>query len=374
MVEGIHLSLLMGPFVALPAPRNVVESLTGVQITSSSTGSSGFQLTFSVAKESAINTTLIPAGYFDPKIRVVLVVTVNGLPNVLMDGIVTRQELSASNEPGKTTLTVTGEDVSLLMGLDHRRIPMPALPDYAKINLALLPYLLNGVVPLVIPPIIDAIDSPTERWFTQNSTDLAFIQQMAEESGYVFYIDPGPLPNQSFAYFGPEIRIGIPQPALNVGMDGESNVESLSFTYDGMAREQPTIVVLDPITHKVPIPIPIPDVSILKPPLAIKPATAFRTRPLSNVAKMSAARALLVGIAHSANSADAITASGQLDVLRYGRVLKSRGLVGVRGAGLAYDGLYFVKSVTHTIKRGEYKQSFTLVRDGLISITPKVVP
>jgi hypothetical protein len=47
-------------------------------------------------------------------------------------------------------------------------------------------------------------------------------------------------------------------------------------------------------------------------------------------------------------------------------------LVGVRGAGLAYDGLYYVDSVTHDLKRGEYKQSFQLSRDGLISNTPKV--
>jgi hypothetical protein len=47
--------------------------------------------------------------------------------------------------------------------------------------------------------------------------------------------------------------------------------------------------------------------------------------------------------------------------------------VSVRGAGLAYDGFYYVKSVTHDLKRGEYKQSFTLARDGLISMTP-VVP
>ena len=59
-------------------------------------------------------------------------------------------------------------------------------------------------------------------------------------------------------------------------------------------------------------------------------------------------------------------------MLRYGRLLKARGLVGVRGAGLAYDGLYYVQSVTSTLKRGEFKQSFKLTRNGLISITPTV--
>jgi len=73
------------------------------------------------------------------------------------------------------------------------------------------------------------------------------------------------------------------------------------------------------------------------------------------------------------NNSDAISASGSLDVVRYGRVLHSRMLAGVRGAGLGYDGLYYVESVTHTIKRGEYKQSFRLSRDGLISNTPRLV-
>jgi len=58
--------------------------------------------------------------------------------------------------------------------------------------------------------------------------------------------------------------------------------------------------------------------------------------------------------------------------VRYGRILKSRQLVGVRGAGAAFDGLYYVKSVTHAIKHGEYKQNFTLVRNGLLSTVPRV--
>jgi hypothetical protein len=63
-------------------------------------------------------------------------------------------------------------------------------------------------------------------------------------------------------------------------------------------------------------------------------------------------------------SADVVSASGQLDVLRYGHIFKARQVAAVRGAGQYYDGKYYVKSVTHNIKRGEYKQSFTLARGG----------
>jgi hypothetical protein len=74
-----------------------------------------------------------------------------------------------------------------------------------------------------------------------------------------------------------------------------------------------------------------------------------------------------------AQSTDAVTSNGSLDVLRYGQILRSRQLVGVRGASLAYDGYYYVNSVTHSLKPGEYKQNFSLSRDGLISQTPRVL-
>ena len=68
-----------------------------------------------------------------------------------------------------------------------------------------------------------------------------------------------------------------------------------------------------------------------------------------------------------------MTGHGQPRVLRYGRLLKARQLVGVRGVGPAFDGLHYVTSVTHKIKRGEYKQSFELSRNGLISTSAEVI-
>jgi len=44
----------------------------------------------------------------------------------------------------------------------------------------------------------------------------------------------------------------------------------------------------------------------------------------------------------------------------------------VRGAGLSFDGLYYVKKVSSKLKAGEFKQSFSLARNGLISTLPLV--
>lgn len=93
---------------------------------------------------------------------------------------------------------------------------------------------------------------------------------------------------------------------------------------------------------------------------------------MDDTAKMSPVRAVMAGMAEAARTSDAVTANGSLDALRYGRVLKARRLVGVRGAGQAFDGLYYVRSVTHTLKRGSFKTGFELARNGLVSTLAKV--
>lgn len=373
MLSGFYLTLLMGPMVPIPAPQPVVDALTSAQVTTSAGSASGFQLTFAISKKSFLNQVLIPAGFFDPKIRVILVVTMNGFPTVLMDGIITQHTVTPSNDPGQSTLSVTGQDLTLLMDLEEKNMCYPGLPAEARVALICLSYGIYGIIPLPIPTVLMDIPNPIQKIPIQTGTDLNYIKALAHEAGYVFYIDPGPAPGANIAYWGPEIRIGIPQPALNVNMDADTNVESLSFTYDGLSKQQMTITVTEPIT-KLSIDLPVPDVGLLRPPLALRPALALRKGPLPDSAKWTPIQAALLGLAQTAEASDSVTGSGQLDVLRYGHILKARQLVSVRGAGMAYDGFYYVKSVTHSLKRGEYKQSFTVARDGLISLTPRVMP
>lgn len=373
MLKGINLTLMIGPAVPIPAPKVVVDSLTGVQVNNGGERG-GFQLTFSVSKTSPLLTTMLPAGYFDPMItRVIIIVTLNGMPNVIMDGIVTRQQLTPSSDPGQSTLTITGEDLSVLMNIvEMPFMRFPGMGVIARVYLILSKYLAFGIVPLAIPPFINTTPSPTNRIPAQQGTDLDYLQLLARRHGYVFYVEPGPLPGQSIAYWGPDIRIPIPQPALSINMDAHTNVESINFTLDGLAKKIVVLTVFDPATGKIPVVVPLPNINIFKPPLGLRLTPPARvefpdwgsTEEIPDVVN----RALGV----LASAAHAISASGSLDVLRYGRLLRARMLVGVRGAGLAYDGLYYVNTVSHNIKRGEYKQSFQLSRDGLISNTPKL--
>ena len=378
MLKGIHLTLLMGPVVAVPVPKDVIDALQSVQVTTSVGARSGFQLSFSLGKNATLEKVLIPAGFFDPMIRVIVIVTINGTPNVIMDGVITRQQVVPSNETGKSTLTVTGEDVSQAMDLiDFSGIPYPAMPAEARVALCIAKYAMFGIVPLVIPSILINVPIPVKEIPKHQGTDLAYINQLANEVGYVFYVEPGPVPGMNIGYWGPEVKVGIPQRALTINLDAQTNTDALSFTYDGLSKTL-YILFIQELISKAPIPIPIPDITPLNPPLGAKPPLPLHVKFITNepdqngTAKYSPIQAALIGLAKAAKGSDVISGTGSLDVLRYGGVLQPRKLVGVRGAGIAYDGYYYVKSVTHNIKHGEYKQSFALSRNALIPTTSSV--
>lgn len=373
MRNGLHLTLMVGPLVPVPVPQEVLDALTGVQVvTNAGDAASGFELTFALSTNSPLHALfLVAGGQSIPLVRVIIAVTINGATEVLMDGVMTHHEVKPGTDAGQATLIVKGKDLTAVMDYVEFNVPYPAMPGEARVGLMLAKYAMFGIVPMIIPSVLLDVPIPLEKIPGQKGTDLNYIRWLAKRVGYVFYLEPGPVPGTSRAYWGPEIKVGIPQPALNVDMGAHTNVESLSISYDTESKELPVIFILNKETKAI-IGIPVPDVTPLNPPLGLIPPIPKGIKPAPGMAKYSPVEALLIGLAKAAKSSDAVTASGSLDVLRYGRVLRARQLVGVRGAGLAFNGLYYVKSVTHMIKRGEYKQNFTLSRNGLISTLPTV--
>ena len=352
MLKGINLSLMIGPAVPVPVSQEVLDSLTSVEVTTASgTSQSGFQLVFNLKNNSPLHTLfLLSGGSILPIVRVIIMITMNGTPEIIMDGVIENHQISPGNKPGQSILTVTGKDLSSLMNIiKFSGIPYPAITPAIRILLILAKYAALGIVPLVIPSVFTDISIPIERFSSHKGTDLEYVKLLAEEAGYVFYLEPGPAPGMNTAYWGPEIKTGVPQPALTINMDSHSNTESLDFTFDKETKEMPVIFIQNK-ESKAPIPIPIPDISPLNPPLGVLPPIPPRITFMTDTAKKSPIQAILQGISYASQHADAVTGYGSLDVLKYGRILKSRKLVGVRGVGQAYDGLYYVKSVTYKIR------------------------
>jgi hypothetical protein len=362
--------MLIGSTVPIIAPLKLNEALQSVEVTHSDQGRSGFQLTFQVGRSALdlMDYSLLKNPLLKPFNRVALTVIFNITPQPLMDGIITNQQLSPGNEPGASTLTLTGEDISVMMDLEEKLRPHPGQPDNLIVEQLLTPYRTRyGLLSTILPPPTIEIRTPEEGSQAQHSTDLGYIETLAERYGYVFFVTPGKLPLTNLAYWGPPKRLEKPQRALSVNMGPNSNVETISFQYNGLAPNKVAYRLEDNVERVIQ--------RSSRRPLVATPAPLERTVFFSSSSELSPEQTKAKAQGMVDRSLDeVVTATGELDALRYGGLLQPRGLVDLRGAGRSYDGSYYVKSVTHSIdiRKGEYRQRFTLTREGLGTLTPFV--
>ncbi|HXO43189.1 MAG TPA: hypothetical protein VN999_17195 [Thermoanaerobaculia bacterium] len=376
-LQSIQVGLCLGAGFQ-PAPLDLMQALEAVEVTQTDEAPSRFQLTFraEVAGAGALDYAVVQNPLLQPATRVVISAAVNAASRVLIDGFITRQQFAPSDRPGAARFTAAGEDLSVKMDAIEVALEFPEMGDAAIAGTVLAKYaLLYGVTPNVKPTLLDAL--PFGYVPQQNGSDREYLKQLAQQNGNLFYIQPGAAPGESYAYWGPPVLAGTPQPPLDVSLGPFTNVSSLRFSFDSL---KPTFVygfVMETLTDPY-LPFPILTVgSTRSPQLAATPALspsqllnlAVRKRlwldqGMDPVHSWAAAQGM------TDLSTDAVvTGEGELDAVYYGGVLTAPGLVGVRGAGANYDGLYYVKQAQHRISAATgqftYRQGFTLTREGL---------
>jgi hypothetical protein len=353
---GIRQILWMGSTVPTPAPYEVLQSLVSVEVTNDDEAGDGFQLIVALRKDSTLDYGLLKHPVFSPGTRVIIGVVLGVVPEVLIDGVITHHQVKVTGGGGE--LTVTGKDISSVMDLEEQNSGFDNQPDSVIATRIIAKYARFGLTPAVAPTTDVPIQ--TDRVPSQQETDLGFLRRTAERNGFSFFIEPVTF-GVNKAYWGPENRLGVPQHALTQDMGAATNLRSLDFSHDSLLPAAPAGVIVEPF-FKLSIPIP-PLPSLKIPPLASTPAPAVRRTIVRDVANQNPLKAATELLAAATNTGNAVSGDGELDTLRYGHVLRARQLVGVRGAGLSYDGLY-----------SEYTQRFRISREGTGTTLPAVVP
>src|SRR4051812_23677831 len=190
MLLGVNLTLLIGPTVPLPAPPDIAEALQSVSVTQNDEGRSGFQIVLQVGRAGPtdlMDYRLLLNPLLRPFSRVIVMVLFNAMPRILIDGFITNQQFSPGSQPGTATLTLTGEDVSVMMDMEKKRAEYPAMSEMMIALLIIGSYARYGLVPKVMPPPSLDQPLPTERTPVHQGTDLEYLKAMGERFGYVFY-------------------------------------------------------------------------------------------------------------------------------------------------------------------------------------------
>src|SRR5580693_5275470 len=180
MLKSVQLNLMIGPLFPSTAPRPVMDALVEAEVTVNDVGTSAFQLTFSIDKQSPLQILFLLTGG-SPLLfmRVVLVATVNGVANVLIDGVVTNNHIAPGDKGSNSTLTITGEDLTALMNQSNwSGFPFPACPAEARVAILLAKYALFGVIPLIIPSVMIDVPLPIDQIPGQQGTDLEYIRAL----------------------------------------------------------------------------------------------------------------------------------------------------------------------------------------------------
>lgn len=379
---GIQLAVLAGnQEVPTPIGPELADLLIDAEVTEVADGQAAFRITFGAQRTDdgkGMEIEVLSDGRLTPGNRVLVMAMQAALPTVLIDGLITDIWLDPAKNPSQSKVVISGADLSVAMDLTEKITGYPDMDDELIVLEILAQYERFAIVPETIPPAESDFPTIVQRTPIQHGTDLEYLYDLANRYGYVFTLRPGAVPLTNTAYWGPPKRVGIPAPALTVGNSTFVNVDQLVFMQDGRAAFQVSGLIPGPLEETPALPILALEPTLL-PPLALK--SPF---PLSSLLGMrlptgsdgfDEIRAMGFAQGRVNKSSTAVArAEGELNVEKYGSILRAGGLVGVRGAGMTFDGNWSVEEVHHKLKRNEYRQAFKLARDGTEPLLPVVVP
>lgn len=279
---------------------------------------------------------------------------------VVIDGYIADVAVSTNPDQGNVTVEIQGVDAAYHMNLEEKtRIWRDmSFEDIASEILSSYDF-----EPEIAEPSEDAAATPPHA-VAQRHTDHAFLSELARRKGYEFFLQGGT------AYFQPPVLDGTPQKLIAVNFGEETNCTQFRVAADGTAPTSAAIMFLDPMTGSVMesrrdssglAPLGTDTLDTLRGAVGV-PQTLRIGRRLGC---MDQARADDYATGLLRRSGWWVTATGNLNGLRYGRVLRSRKTVTIKGIGARYNGVYYVRKVRHELTMRTYSMNFEAVRNAV---------
>jgi len=346
-----------------PLPMPFLTALRQIEVETSTEQAGVFRLHFELSQTPIGDWDVLQFDIFRPLVPMSISVSVLlGLGETIINGYLNEARLENRTEPGKSKLTVVGMDATAtVMNLHQKPFPWPNLPDSEIARAILGQY---GIVPVAFPtpPRRTILQTTT----IQRTTDIRVLKELARRNSFECYVQPDPLIGINTGYFGPAQVFMPPQGVLSVNFGLATNVENFDVRYGMLQPTSALAMALDPTTKG-----PMPGIAplALEPPMGLEPSLLrILVPPVVRPTATDAANAPeLMAMTQSIvnRSSRALHGTGEVDGLKYGRVLRPGLPVAVRGAGREHSGIYYVTQVTHSISTDHYTQRFEAWRNAV---------
>lgn len=338
-------------------------ALDGVDVETSVDAASVLRLRFNLSRNFMGDWDPPVADLFRPLVPVTVSVSSGSpLPEVVINAFVREVRQAARGAAAGTTAEVVAMDATAtLMALIEQPMPHPNMDPATIATLIFGRYAITPL-PFPTPPTRTIADTTT----IQRGTDGRMLREMARALAYECYLQPDPITGLDVGHFHPALTAVPPQGVLSVDFGSATNLLDFEVGYDTL---RPTAAVSAEADPRSGVPVPAPALAPLSPPEGLEPAlmrvippriSRPTARDAANPAELFRQNQGIVD-----RSSRALTATGTVDAVKYGRVLRPGLPVLVRGAGRAYSGLWYVTRVSHSISTGAWTQRFSATRNAV---------
>jgi phage protein D len=284
----------------------------------------------------------------------------SGRPETLMVAHVVETNATFANQPGSSILNVVAMDPTVLMNLDQLTKAWPNASDSDVANS------IFSAGKYRFTPIVDQTSwrrQENDQTLMQRGTDMQLLQQLAQRNGFEVYVETNGFTGQVEGHFHAPRLTQPPQGTLSVNMRDATNVNSFNARFDMLRPATAEATNLDvasredqqseATTSQLPALGQQASLATSQQRRVLPSGTGLtRTGELKTYAQALADRSSL-----------AITAEGELNTVAYGRLMRAKRPIMVRGAGRQFSGTYYVQRVHHVFTPESYVQSFTMVRN-----------
>ncbi len=349
-MTGLSFTILLG---FAPAPSEVIDAVQTIEIETSTEMASMFRLRLGIAQTTLGDWTLLEQDLFRPLTPLSIRISNSlGLPEALINGYVSNQQVAYADQPGDTVLEVSGMDVTLLMNLQEKVQPWPNLPDSAIAAAIFAQYTVVPRTGSTSPQFTEPQGTTTQR-----ATDIRFLRRLALRNGFECYVQPEPITGLDQGFFQAPELTGLPEAVLNVNSGPQTNVTDFRVTYDMSAPTGATAANIDFSDKSVQVAVAPAGLEV---PLGLEPTLLRMAAPAlvqpTDTGLMVSGELQPFAQAIADRSSFAVSAEGTVDPAI--GILRPGGIVNIRGAGRLFSGSYYLTRVTHTITRDNHVQRF----------------
>lgn len=293
-----------------------------------------------------------------PWAKITISVNVADEDEEIITGYVTQLKPHIAPEENGSYLEIWGMDPSCLMSLEEKIKAWPNMSDSDIAGQVFAEYSLT-------PEVDDTgvIHDEAIATIMQRDTDIQFLKRLARRNGFECFV------SGVKGYFRKPVLDGDPLPVLAAHFGAETNLINFDAKLNSL---RPTKVEM----HQIDIVGKQTQDAVAE---AGEQEQLGRDRaeslaaPNGLVARTHVRQAVAVNQPEMENLCRAmfdeaewlIEASGEVESVLYGAVLRTRSLLPIKGVGEVFSGSYYVTHVKHSFQSDNYKQQFKARRNAL---------